>query len=265
MKTSKLLIPLCFAGCLLGQGIYGGGGSGGGGTTSPSASWAKYSVLPGNSNFSIVAIASTLAAITDLNDIEAGAGYSSASSHTYLVQIDATGAPDTFKWQLDGGAFTSGVSITGSAQTLSNGFAVIFAATTGHTLADKWQFAIGTPTAQAGATAQDLTVVTPPAKNVVEAVVMSQPSTWSGTSVTNLTASLGRTGTETDFSQAVCIISGTCGTAIGAATPLYSDGGAQIYNTASQAIVVRLTSVGANLSALTAGVLDIWLKTSVLP
>lgn len=36
MKTIKLLIPLCFAGCLLGQGINGGGGSGGSGLPSGS-------------------------------------------------------------------------------------------------------------------------------------------------------------------------------------------------------------------------------------
>jgi hypothetical protein len=34
---------------------------------------------------------------------------------------------------------------------------------------------------------------------------------------------------------------------------------------ASQSIVGQFTSVGANLSAMSAGVLDLWMKTEVLP
>jgi hypothetical protein len=75
-----------------------------------------------------------------LNDLTSGgtatAGITATS--TYEVEIDATGTPDTFKWRLNGGSYTSGVAITGSAQTLSNGVTVTFAATTGHTLANSW-------------------------------------------------------------------------------------------------------------------------------
>jgi hypothetical protein len=60
------------------------------------------------------------------------------ATSTYDVEIDGTGSPNTFKWRLNGGAYTTGVSMTGSAQTLSNGVTVTFAATTGHTLADRW-------------------------------------------------------------------------------------------------------------------------------
>lgn len=59
--------------------------------------------------------------------------------HTLDVVIDGTGSPNTFKWRLDGGSYTTGVAITGSNQTLTNGVWVKFAATTGHTLDARWQ------------------------------------------------------------------------------------------------------------------------------
>jgi len=65
---------------------------------------------------------------------------------TAFVADDATGAweisPNTFSWSEDGGSTwtATGVAITGAAQTLSNGVTITFAATTGHTLGDKWSF-----------------------------------------------------------------------------------------------------------------------------
>jgi len=73
-----------------------------------------------------------------LDDATAGGTYTGTADATYEVVIDATGTPDTFKWRKDGGAWTSTVSITGSAQTLSDGVTVTFGATTGHTLDDQW-------------------------------------------------------------------------------------------------------------------------------
>ncbi len=57
---------------------------------------------------------------------------------TYEVEIDATGAPDTFKWRKDAGSYTTGVAITGADQTLAEGVKIKFLATTGHTLGNKW-------------------------------------------------------------------------------------------------------------------------------
>ena len=61
----------------------------------------------------------------------------------YEVEIDTEGTPDTFKWRQrdftgSWGGYTTGVSITGSPQTLANGITITFGATTGHTLGDKW-------------------------------------------------------------------------------------------------------------------------------
>lgn len=72
-----------------------------------------------------------------LNDATAGGAETSSKGHTYTIIIDGT-APDTFKWQVDSGSFTTGVAITGSVQTLTNGITITFGATTGHTSTDQW-------------------------------------------------------------------------------------------------------------------------------
>jgi hypothetical protein len=227
--------------------------------------WSRYAVIYGSSTLSVVSISSTLAATSDQNDIEPCSGYSSGGAHSFNVGPDSG---TTFKWNLDGGAYTTGVSITGSntCQTLSNGFRVSFGHSSGYTSGDLNTFSLATPVATAGALTQDVTIVTPPAKSVVEGIVMYQPSGFAGTSITTLTFSVGRSGTEMDYAQPQCLISGTCGTILGgSAGYIYSGGGANVLNMASQAIVGQFTAVGAFISAMNAGVIDLWMKTEVLP
>lgn len=52
---------------------------------------------------------------------------------------------DTFSWQIDAGAATTDVPITGAAQTLQDGLFITFANRTGHTLTDKWTVEVMTP------------------------------------------------------------------------------------------------------------------------
>lgn len=73
-----------------------------------------------------------------LNDVTWGSGYNGAATGYFEVVIDAAAATDTFKWRKNGGAWTSGVAMTGAAQTLSDTQTITFAATTGHTLNDQW-------------------------------------------------------------------------------------------------------------------------------
>jgi len=82
---------------------------------------------------------------SDLNDLTQGGTLTGNSDIRFEIEIDGTGAPNTFKWRswdvtLDdaAGAYTSLVSITGAAQTLSNGITITFGSTTGHTIGDKW-------------------------------------------------------------------------------------------------------------------------------
>lgn len=94
-----------------------------------------------------------------LNDMTIGAWTVDSDSSYLEFVIDANGTPDTFKWRENGGSWTSGVAITGSAQTVAgtNGTqSVTFAATTGHTINDQW--AVGNltnePCTESGAIAQ---------------------------------------------------------------------------------------------------------------
>lgn len=73
-----------------------------------------------------------------LNDATWGTGSTAADLTYYEVVIDGTGTPDTFKWRVNGGAWTETVAITGAAQTLADAQTITFAATTGHTSGDQW-------------------------------------------------------------------------------------------------------------------------------
>lgn len=66
--------------------------------------------------------------------------YSGALTRAYYVEIDAAGAPDTFKWSVDGGATyeATGVSVSASPTLLDNGISIAWAATTGHAVGDRW-------------------------------------------------------------------------------------------------------------------------------
>jgi hypothetical protein len=83
-----------------------------------------------------------------INDMSCNTGVNNGSGGDDLrfdIKISSTGTPDKFKWrkrartQLNSNVgYSSEVSITGSSQTLSDGVTVNFAATTGHTLNDRW-------------------------------------------------------------------------------------------------------------------------------
>jgi hypothetical protein len=73
-----------------------------------------------------------------LDDATIGGTFSGTNYTTFDVQIDTTGTPDKFRWRKNRGAWTTLVSITGSAQTLADGITITFAATTGHTLGNTW-------------------------------------------------------------------------------------------------------------------------------
>lgn len=81
-----------------------------------------------------------------LDDMSANAkNYTGGANKVYVIEIDGTGTPDTFKISEDGGATfpTTEVEMTGEKQAIGDGITVTFKDTTGHTLADAWQF-IGT-------------------------------------------------------------------------------------------------------------------------
>jgi hypothetical protein len=91
-------------------------------------------------------------------------GLSSSGSYTmrdknirYLVEIQTTGAVDTFRWSDDDGVtYTENVAITGSAQTLSHGVSITFGAVTGHTEGDYWVVSAKTDRIKVGENIQSI-------------------------------------------------------------------------------------------------------------
>lgn len=77
-----------------------------------------------------------------LNDTTSAGAFTGLVSRKFVVEIDLAAATDKFRWSKDGGVTwaASAVSITGAAQALAEGVTVAFAATTGHTLGDRWYF-----------------------------------------------------------------------------------------------------------------------------
>ena len=77
----------------------------------------------------------------DLNDMVMNNVYTGAAGNAnWEVEIDGAGTPNTFKWKKAAESYTTGVSITGSAQLLKEGVEVTFADTINHTIGDKWTF-----------------------------------------------------------------------------------------------------------------------------
>jgi len=97
--------------------------------------------------FQITAASSNIGDVTftgtGISDMTTGGTYSGDSDKSYIVIIQSAATPDTFKWSDDNGAtYTQDVTVTGNAQTLSNGITITFTNTTGHTKDDRWDFDI---------------------------------------------------------------------------------------------------------------------------
>ncbi len=74
-----------------------------------------------------------------LNDLISKGPYTGATYNKYQIYIDGEGTPDTIKWRVDSGAWTTGVALTGGWQLLSNNVYIKAKKTTGHTLNDHWE------------------------------------------------------------------------------------------------------------------------------
>lgn len=63
----------------------------------------------------------------------------------FVVEIDGTGSPNTFKWSDDGGATykEQGVNCSTSNYILNRGIEIKFVSATGHTIGDKWEWESG--------------------------------------------------------------------------------------------------------------------------
>jgi hypothetical protein len=67
-----------------------------------------------------------------------GGTYSGTDPAEFEAMCTTAGATDKFKWRKNGGPWSTEVTVTGSAQTLSDGVTITFSATTGQTLNNSW-------------------------------------------------------------------------------------------------------------------------------
>jgi hypothetical protein len=123
----------------------------------------------------------------------------------------------------------------------------------------------------AAATAQNLTLLTMPARAKIAGLSVKESTSFacsgSCTGISSMTVSMGRAGTETDYSPAIALMQPVSD------TNAYDDGGQYSATAAAHDVVARFAvtnSTPGNLgngmaTRLTAGSLDIWACTLVLP
>lgn len=124
-------------------------------------------------NLADTALALAIAQTTGsgLNDVTVGGSYTASVAATFTIEITSAATPDVFRWKKDSGSWTTGVSVTGSAQTLSDGVTVTFAATTGHTNGNVWT--ITAPGLSASANGTGVTILDDPIELTGADVVLS--------------------------------------------------------------------------------------------
>jgi hypothetical protein len=112
---------------------------------------------------------------------------------------------------------------------------------------------------QTGSTTNTVSAISIPANATVLAVRIKEQTEFTGMAGT-LTVSLGlASGTGTEYAPAWSL-----GQSV-SATNMYNDGGSYAPTTASHTASAVFTSSSGNLSALTAGAVEIWMLVSVLP
>lgn len=126
-----------------------------------------------------LAIAQTTGA--GLDDLTVGGAYTLAAPATFEIEITAEGTPDVIQWRKDGGSWTTGVNLTGSAQALSDGVTFTAAATTGHTDGDTWT--ITAPGLASSSNATGVTILDDPIELTGADVALSADCLDGGTPV----------------------------------------------------------------------------------
>jgi hypothetical protein len=90
---------------------------------------------------------------TGLSDLLSGGTFTGTTNRNFRIQIDGIGTPDTFSWTKSSATTTivwdaTLVPISAGTTTLIEGMTITFAADTGHTLNDRWDFITKRPVEQ---------------------------------------------------------------------------------------------------------------------
>lgn len=68
--------------------------------------------------------------------------YTGSANAYWVIDITASGTPDTFEWAKNNGVATTGVAITGGAQLLSDGLSITFPSTTAYDVGQAWVLSV---------------------------------------------------------------------------------------------------------------------------
>ena len=68
--------------------------------------------------------------------------YTGSANAYWVIDITASGTPDTFEWAKNNGVATTGVAITGGAQLLSDGLSITFPSTTAYSVGQAWVLSV---------------------------------------------------------------------------------------------------------------------------
>ena len=109
----------------------------------------------------------------------------------------------------------------------------------------------------AAATTNNITLFSLPAGGVIHAVKTKHSASFTGGSISAYTLSVGITGTLAKYSAAFDVFQAASATAMQLATTVGTES-----HTAATAIKIAAASTGANLSAATAGSVDVWVLVS---
>ncbi|QQV89725.1 structural protein [Cellulophaga phage Calle_1] len=76
---------------------------------------------------------------TGIDDLSSAGTYTGDTDIRYIVDINAVGATDSFRWSSDGGlTYSADIAITGGNQVMEKGITVKFDNVSGHSLDDNW-------------------------------------------------------------------------------------------------------------------------------
>lgn len=122
------------------------------------------------------------------------------------------------------------------------------------------KYTVGYAALQTAALTNTVELLSLPAKGVLEAIIMKHSTAFAGTSITDVKLSVGTVSEADRFLESFDVDSAVAdgNFAESVMAELLSFSGAT-------SVKLKATAVGANLSALSAGSVDIWVKTSTLP
>lgn len=120
--------------------------------------------------------------------------------------------------------------------------------------------ALSYTTFQAAATSKSNTLFSLLAAGIVSGIYIKHSQAFAGPALATVTMEIGIAGTTTKYAAAFDVMQAVSGTAFG----LTSVSGTESY-AAETNILITARSTGANLSVLTAGVVDVWALLSKLP